>query len=316
MMHAHLYCTLRSVALCVVVCAGAVTGAFAEPPGEPALFAEGVVSTGEFESHPAFTPDGHTLYFVRSTPTFTDWKIYVTQESDGRWSTPKVAPFSGKYRDADPFVTPDGKRLYFISDRPVDGTPKEDMDIWVMARTESGEWGEPQNLGAPVNSKGSEWLPRPASSGTLYFGSDRPGGLGATDLYRARSAGGKFEGPENLGPAINGPAEEYEGCIAPDESFLVFMAAGRPDDAGGGDLYISYRKDGEWAAAKHFGPAINRRGLEISPYLSFDGKSFFFSSQRRAADQKPGEPRPDRAQNGLGDIYRMELGALLELAKE
>jgi Tol biopolymer transport system component len=47
------------------------------------LFAEGVVSTGEFESHPAFTPDGRTLYFVRSNPQFTDWKIYVTQNTNG-----------------------------------------------------------------------------------------------------------------------------------------------------------------------------------------------------------------------------------------
>ena len=287
----------------------------ARPLAEPALFGEGVVSTGEFESHAAFTPDGRTLYFVKSTPAFTDWRIYVTQFSSGRWSRPQVAPFSGRHRDADPFVSADGRHLYFISDRPVDGRPKEDMDIWVMDRAKGGDWGEPRNLGGPVNSTGSEWLPRLAASGALYFGSDRPGGLGRTDLYRARSASGGFEEPENLGPAINSAADEYEACIAPDESFLVFMAAGRPDDVGGGDLYISYRKDGEWTAAKHLGPTINRRGLEISPYLSFDGKYFYFSSQRRAAELPPGE-RPDRAQNGLGDIYRMELGALHELVKQ
>src|SRR5215470_3334810 len=121
----------RAALVALVGCAGVL--AAAPPPyhapgplPEPVLFGEGVVSTGEYESHPAFTPDGRTLYFVRSTPQFTDWTIYVTDHADDRWSTPKVAPFSGKHRDADPFVTADGKQLYFVSDRPVDGKPKED----------------------------------------------------------------------------------------------------------------------------------------------------------------------------------------------
>jgi len=285
----------------------------AQPLSEPTLFAEGVVSTGEYESHPAFTPDGKVLYFVRSTPQFTDWTIYVTAHADGRWTPPKVAPFSGKDRDADPFITTDGNQLYFISDRPVDSKPKEDMDIWVMDRTKDGKWSEPRNLGAPINTSASEWFPTVAANGSLYFGSGRPGGRGKTDLYRARRKDGKFAEPENLGPNINSAAEEFEGCIAPDESFLVFMAAGHPDSLGGGDLYISYQKDGKWTAAKNLGPKINGPGLEISPYFSPDGRYFFYSSARRSKDA-PMEKRPDRARNGLGDIYQMDLSALHKLA--
>src|SRR5262245_15695285 len=283
------------------------------PLDEPALFAEGIVSTGAFETHPSFTPDGRTLYFVKSTPVFSDWKIWVTEYTDGKWSVPKMAPFSGRYRDADPWVTPDGKKLYFISDRPVDGKPKEDMDIWVMERAKGGEWGEPRNLGAPVNSAGSEWLPRLTADGTLYFGSDRPGGIGKTDLYRARRAGDGFGEPQNLGSAVNSEADEYEPCIAADESFLVFMASGRSDDLGNGDLYISFRKDGQWTPARNLGPKINGPGMQIAPYVAPDGKSFFFASSRRSPDTPPGT-RPDRARNGLGDIYQIDLSALQELA--
>jgi Tol biopolymer transport system component len=296
-------------------CAGVVAALLsAGLPSDPMLFGEGVVSTGEYESHPAFTPDGRTLYFVRSTPQFTDWKIYVTQLTEGRWSEPKVAPFSGKHRDADPFITADGQQLYFISDRPVDAKPKQDMDIWVMERTKNGDWGEPRNLGAPINTATSEWFPTVAANGTLYFGSGRPGGHGKTDLYRARRAGDTFAKPENLGPNINSAAEEFECCIAPDESFMVFMAAGRRDSMGGGDLYISYQKDGQWTPVKNLGPKINGPGLEISPWLSPDGKHFYFSSARRAEGIPPGT-RPNRPRNGLGDIYRMDLSAVHELAK-
>ena len=251
---------------------------------------------------------------MKSTPAFTDWKIYVTQFSSGRWSKPQMAPFSGRHRDADPFVTADGQHLYFISDRPVDGRAKEDMDIWVMDRTKGGAWGEPRNLGAPVNSTGSEWLPRLSAGGAIYFGSDRPGGLGRTDLYRAASTGGRFKPPENLGPAINSPADEYEPCIAPDESFLVFMASGRADDLGGGDLYISYRQpDGRWSQARNLGPKVNGAGLEISPYLTPDGRYFFFSSARGPSGKAAGE-RPQGPRNGLGDIYQIDLVALHALA--
>lgn len=286
----------------------------AQPLTEPTLFGEGVVSTGKYESHPAFSPDGRTLYFVRSTPEFTDWTIYVSNHSDGRWSEPKVAPFSGKHRDADPFITADGRQLYFISDRPVDDKPKEDMDIWVMDWIQGGDWGEPRNLDAPVNTTASEWFPTVAASGTLYFGSSRPGGHAKTDLYRARRKGDKFAEPENLGPSVNSAADEFEPCVAADESFLIFMALGRPDSLGGGDLYISYQKEGKWSPAKNVGPKVNRPALEISPYLSADGKYFFFSSARRARDIPPGK-LPDRPRNGLGDIYQMDLDTLHELAK-
>jgi hypothetical protein len=277
------------------------------PPGPQAeLFGDGVISTEDFETHPAFTPDGKTLYFVKSTRAFTDWKIWVSEKTATGWSGPKMAPFSGTYRDADPYVTADGKRFYFISDRPVDGKPKDDMDVWVMERTKEGTWGEPKNLGAPINSSGNEWFPRPASNGTLYFGSDRPGGLGKTDLYRSKLVNGKYATPENLGPTINSDADEYEPCVAPDESFLIFMASGRPDDTGDnamGDLYISFKKNGVWTPPKNLGPAINRRALDIGGWLSFDGKSFYWSSSRKVGGR-----------NGLGDIYRLDLDVVKKLA--
>ena len=165
-----------------------------------------------------------------------------------------------------------------------------------------------------MNTTASEWFPTLASGGTLYFGSGRRGGQGETDLYRAGRKDGKFAEPENLGQNINSAADEFEGCIAPDESFLVFMALGRSDSLGGGDLYISYNKDGKWTPAKNLGPKVNGPGLEISPYLSPDGKYFFFSSARKVGDIPAGK-RPDRARNGLGDIYQMDLAALHKLAK-
>jgi Tol biopolymer transport system component len=286
---------------------------------KPALFAPGEISTGDFESHPAFTPDGRELYFVKSNAVFTSWTIVTSRFEGGRWTTPTVAPFSGQYNDADPFITRDGRRLYFISNRPrAAGDTRKDMDIWYVDRTPAG-WGVPVNPGTPVNSAASEWFPTLAADGTLYFGSGRDGGKGATDLYRAAVSNGTFAEPVNLGDAINTPADEYEPLIFPDQKLLVFMAMGRPDGLGDGDLYVSRFTDGAWTPAVNLGRPINTPALEISPYLTPDGRYLFFGSSRLTRVEPQGPRTYDQLLaglrgpgNGLGDLYRVELSVALK----
>lgn len=289
------------------------------PLAEPTLFAAGVISTGDFDSHPAFTPDGRTLYFIKSTAAFDYWTIVVSRYRDGRWTEPEVAPFSGRYRDADPFITADGSKLYFISDRPTPGgqsAPRGDLDIWFVERAGDG-WGEPKNLGAPVNSEANEWYPTVAADGTVYFGSGRPGGRGRHDIYRARVVNGAYAVPENLGDSINTQFEEFEPYVAPDQSYLIFMSV-RPGGLGGGDLYVSHFRDGAWTKAANLGDKINSAGSEYSPAVSPDGNYFFWASTRGSGARPPERPlkfqelaaRLRGPQNGLGDIYQIGLGAL------
>jgi Tol biopolymer transport system component len=289
-----------------------------KPLPEPKIFGEDIISTGDFESHPEFTPDGKTLYFLKDSPAFNFWTICVSHFRGGKWTAPEVAPFSGQYSDADPFITSDGAKFFFISNRPLQlsENAKEDMDIWMMTKTGSG-WSAAVNLGAPVNSKGSEWYPMVASDGSLYFGSDRDGGKGRTDLYRSRFANGKYSEPENLGPLINTEGDEFEPFISPDESLMIFMSQ-RPGGHGRGDLYISYQRDGKWTTPVNLGDKINSTGSEYSPKISPNGKYFFWTSTRTTiapAQEKrlsydelikkirsPG--------NGLGDIYYIDISAL------
>ena len=74
----------------------------------PAFFAPGEITTGDDESHPTFTPDGRALYFLKNTPDFQHWTVVVSRLEGGHWTTPEVAPFSGRYDDADvSFTTED-----------------------------------------------------------------------------------------------------------------------------------------------------------------------------------------------------------------
>jgi Tol biopolymer transport system component len=290
--------------------------ATSDKTGQPEVFGAGVISTGDFDSHPAFTPDGKTIYFLRSTPNFDFWTILVSRFERGAWRTPEVAPFSGQYSDADPHITADGSKFYFISNRPAPGKQKEDLDIWMMDKTATG-WSDPRHMSPPINSEGHEWYPTVTREGHMYFGSDRAGGKGRTDLYRSRLVNGTYAPAENLGDLINTQFNEFEPWISQDETFLIFMAGGRSDSRGGFDLYISYNRQGGWTKPENLGDKINSSGNESSPLVSPDGKYFFWTSTRSTTG-KPSKRRTYRELtdsirgpgNGLGDIYRIPIDEL------
>ena len=283
----------------------------------PKIFAEGFVSAGYYESHPSFTLSGDTVYFVKSGPDLSKWTICVSYFRGGRWSAPQVAPFSGQYWDADPFVTKDGSEMYFISNRPLKaGEAVKDFNIWKMPRTKSG-WGTPMPLPDVINSPSNEYYPTISDNGTLYFGSRREGGKGNADIYRSKFINGKYQEAENLGDGINSDGSEFEPFIAPDESFLIFMAA-RPDHLDHADLYIAYNKNGQWGLAKKLPAPFNSEVTEFSPSITKDGKYFFFASSRNKGSNATPKPEATEAMNkrltsagnGLGDIYQIEIEAL------
>ncbi len=284
----------------------------------PRLFAPGLVSTGDDESHATFSPEGTSLYFLKNTPTFDFWTIVRSRWSGGRWTTPEVAPFSGRWSDADPFLTEDGLRLYFISTRPVDGAAKEDTDLWMVERAPQGDWGAPTHLGSVVNSPASEWFPTVTRSGALYFGSERSGGKGGADIWRSRLVDGVYQAPENLGEPVNTSAGEFEPMVSPDERFMVFAAAGRPGNLGLFDLWISYNRGGAWSKPVHIGAPINSDGWDFGPRLTPDGRYLFFTSSRGAAGRRPDRSltyqelldRLHAPGNGLRDIYYIATSAL------
>lgn len=227
------------------------------------------VSSPAFESHPAFDPRGGALYFVRSSARFTGWRLQVSHCRGGRWSQPEAPAFAGDGLEADPFVTAGGGALYFISSRSEAGVRQSELDIWRVTRGRGGGWGAPERLPEPVNSAGNEWFPRRARDGWLYFGSDRPGGLGGTDIWRARQRGGRWA-VENLGPGVNGAGDEYEADISPGGRRMLLMADG--------DLWTAQRvRGGGWGVRTRLGPEINGARLEVGPLSAPDGRSFLFA---------------------------------------
>jgi hypothetical protein len=231
------------------------------------------VSSPKFESHAAFDPRNGDFYFVRSSPQFTGWRIFVSRCTSSGWSAPGPAPFAGDGVEADPWFTPDGRTVYFISTRSAGGVKGTNLEIWRVDRDSAGAWAAPVKLPAPVNSPGAEWFPRPGADGWLYFGSNRPGGLGGNDLYRARADSAGAWSVENLGDSVNTAGDEYEPLPSADGKRMILMADGL--------LYESRKTATGWSRRTKLGPEINGDGMQIGALWSPSGKSLLFARDTR-----------------------------------
>jgi hypothetical protein len=261
-----------------------------KPPGlEPELFAPGIVNTGMYTRDVAMTPDGKEIYFCVSVGG--NWNtILMVREVNGRWMEPQVAPHmeDPNVLNFEPCISPDGKKFYFLSTRPdTSKNEKEgDQDIWAMDRQADG-WGEPYNLGSPVDTDLAEYFPSVTRDGTLYF--TRAEKDGRTNfIYRARWKDGRFLEPEKLPPQVNCGTSQFNAFIAPDESYIIVPVFGRKDGLGGTDYYVVFRNpDDTWSEPVNMGNKINTPGgAEFSPYVSPNGKYFFFMSSRFLSREK------------------------------
>lgn len=253
---------------------------------EPRLFSPDVISTPDQEEYRiTFTPDGRTAYFSRAAsffPASRQATIYQSHRTRSGWTKPVVASFSGTYSDIDPFITPDGRHLYFSSIRPVDGEARADLDVWVVDRRPNGSWSEPRHAGA-VNAAGAaadgspvdELYPSIGPDGALYVGSNRDGGHGGWDLWRAAPrADGTFGTAVNLGPGINTAGWEFNPVVSPDGRFLVFTRIAVFAEPWG-ELQAAARIGRSWSRPEPI-KAVNTRADEYHPAFSPDGKQFYF----------------------------------------
>ena len=245
-------------------------------PGETGdIFAPGVVSLeGQREMGCAAHPNGREFYFCRAAPAGPDVAIWVVREADGTLTDPAMVPFSGVYRDFNPFVTPDGQHLIFYRMSFEDAEAREGS--WIADRA-GDSWGEPRYLVA-------EYCVTTADMRTFYFNfvpgarhnREAPGE--ARELGMRTLEGGVFSEAECMPGAINSPAWDAHGCVSPDGGMMLFDSM-RPGGYGRHDMYVSFRgPDGTWGEALNLGETIND-GDRSMPALSPDGRFLFFSAE-------------------------------------
>ena len=245
------------------------------------------LNTSDDEIPNSILLDGSQLLFTRkqagegrggrpASETF----LVVQQTSQG-WTAPSefVAWQSAEYNMGAPVISPDGNTLWFAGCGWPDGFGS--CDIYV-SELRNGQWSLPLNLGRQLNS--SAWDAQPAISAdgqTLIFSSNRPGGLGGSDLYRSvRLPDGQWSRPENLGPVINSSGNEMAPFFHPDGSTLYFSSDGHPG-MGGYDLFMSRTDEtGRWTSPVNLGVPINSADDEINIITDATGHNAWMAAKR------------------------------------
>jgi hypothetical protein len=242
---------------------------------EPQKLEPGVFSTDADEGRLVFSTDGNSAYFHR----VNDGGVLTIMESHngpGGWSAPIPAAFSSGYDELDPFVTEDDQTLYYASYRPVAGpTPRGDADLWKVVRTVAG-WSAPIHLGPRVNSESMELFPSTSRDGALYFNSDRPGGAGAWDIYRAAPAWWGFHQATPLPGEVNTAIWEFNPSPSPGGRVLAFASLDPDPAAPFSDVFYSRRQYGQFSARIDAGPCVNTEAPEYHPTLDWPRRRLVF----------------------------------------
>jgi Tol biopolymer transport system component len=162
-------------------------------------------------------------------------------------------------------------------------------DAGTTLLTHNSTWSEPVNLGPVVNSPFVDFTPEISKDGlSLYFGSDRPGGMSpAPDIWvsHRRSLEAPWEAPVNLGPVVNSPGADAAPNLSRDGHDLYFSST-RDGGLGQQDLWVSWRADVHddfaWGEPVNLGAAVNSGAFDAGP--SFLGHELYFTSNRETGD--------------------------------
>ncbi|MFC1564737.1 hypothetical protein ACFL6G_07350 [candidate division KSB1 bacterium] len=268
-----------------------------DPPGmTPEIFAPGIISKRYNEFKIVFTPDGKELFLQIWGAPFP--VICTMKEVNGKWTKPIIAHFSGQIIECFD-ISPDGKKLFGSSRRPLAGGSKlsDDWFVWVVEKNETG-WGDIRALGPSIHG-----YPTVAANGNLYLAEE-------SDMWLSEYVNGEYTEMVKLDNSVNTEKSEQDPFIAPDESYLMFCR--REGGYGSWDIYISFRNDdGSWTEAVNMGENINTSVSDVYPFVTTDGKYFFFSSRRTIHEEYSDIPITYEEKveimnspgNGLQDIY-------------
>ena len=255
------------------------------------------INTSSHEAYAFISADGLSLWFSRMPNSLNERpEILVATRAtkDDPWGTPVSLGLWGdpaftyeSIRVVPGLTSGDGLEVYFSDIRP---GGYGSFDLWMMKRetVESG-WGPPINLGPVVNSSYQEASPTISSDGLeLYFSgyastNNRPAGYGGADLWVTRRAtrNGPWGWPVNLGPTVNSASADIFPIISANDLSLFFSSQ-RPGGYGQWDMYMINRGSlsEQWGQPVNLGPLINSPGSEDAVWMSADGSTLFFNSDR------------------------------------
>lgn len=269
------------------------------------------ISTEDDEYLAIISPDGELAFFTRkskaeSSHTAITWseryreQFMFSERIDGHFERGELMPppFNMQGNEGGATITARNDELFYTicSNTNVDGVVYNNCDIY-YSRLIWDQWTPLERLEL---NRDDSWESQPSVSAdgkTLYFASDRPGGYGGTDIWVVyKDKNNNWGKPQNLGSAINTPGNEKTPFIHTDSQTLYFSSANRYDEndslfpghrgLGGYDIFFSRQNEGKWSKPRNIGYPINSEADDLSFFVSTDGTTGYFSSNKIESNGK------------------------------
>ena len=206
--------------------------------------------------------------------------IFVSKKAGGKWEPAKNigTSINTRFNNSNLTLSPNGNTLFIYKDGVGEG------DIFFSERQPDGSWTAPKPLPGTINSPYRESsVSMTNDESIIYFASERPGGLGISDIYSARkNSKGAWSIIKNLGPGINTEYEEDSPYINYDGKTLYFSSMGRKG-MGGRDLFKATLLDVEknqWSEPENLGYPINTPDDDVFITGTSTPNRFYFASER------------------------------------
>ncbi len=245
------------------------------------------INTAQSEYSPTFFKN--ELYFssTREDETFNRYDIpysdlyKVSLEGltpDASTLNPLPTTFnSANVNEGSVAFSPDGNTMVFAKGNTDGKKSRRSVDLFISYK-KNGKWSTPVSM--PINSP-EYWDTSPSfnqAGTTMYFASDRPGGFGGSDIYRATlNDRGRWANVSNMGASINTAGDEVFPYVAPDNK-LYFASNGH---AGFGmlDLFSAENKGGV-VTIQNLGPSFNSSADDFGlVYSDFPFEGFYTSNR-------------------------------------
>lgn len=144
------------------------------------------VNSKDWEEAISLSPDGKTIFFTSDRPGGKGLSdMYVARMGeDGEWGEPEnLSNLNTPHWERTPFIHPNGVELFFSTNGRKDCIGG--FDIFRSTLQADGSWGEPENMGYPINTPDDDiYFVFSADQKTGYYSSAKEGGYGEKDIYK------------------------------------------------------------------------------------------------------------------------------------
>lgn len=232
--------------------------------------------------------------------------LFQAEEESGKFIKPKtfLTGISTKYNESTAVFTKDGNTMYFTRNEPLKTKKSKDENPVIRlklykATYQEEKWVDFEELPFNSNKYNCAHPVLSLDEHTLYFVSDMPGSMGASDLFSVKiNDDESFGNPKNLGDKINTVGRETFPFISKKNE--LFFSSDEHFGIGGLDIFVSKIKDNaSFETPQNLGEPINGSNDDFAFFLNQDNSNGFFSSNREGG-------------KGADDIYRFTIEPIFD----